>query len=467
AAREASATMDRVRQSFRAITVSVHAVAPFSVLEAYLRPRVALFVGKRSRQSPLRSTQLASSLFADVPVRNEGNAELRPQQAQLDRQPLPVVASGSRHDMHRGGAAQVGKQHLRMLQMIARSSGIDLQAAGLLDDLGSSDSDDDDDDDSGSSNEQPVSADSNQHVEHPGKGESESALTDTEGGSADSGNSAGDWRLMLRLKIGDIERIVEASDNIFQAIHNACQGSEALQVTSPWAQTFQLLFHVEFGTPHPLPQPQLQLQSPSLSGQIAGVSQELSSAFGERCATIIEVIKLLHYRLSRAQQLVGKPHSTNSFDSAVVLTRQPGDNKRGADELSAEAFVNRKLAAKVARQLDDPLMVVCSALPSWCHLVIRQAPFLVSFDTRVAYLQATSFGHSRNVSRWQAIAQREARSSGRTAPDTLVPLGRMQRQKVRISRSRMLESALKVLELYGTAKSILEVEYFDEVGTGL
>ncbi|KAJ2063370.1 Ubiquitin fusion degradation protein 4 [Coemansia sp. S146] len=452
AAKEASGTMDRVRQSFRAITVSVHAVAPFSVLEAYLRPRVALFVGKRPRLSPQRSAQLASSLFGDAPGRDEGSAELRPQQAQIDRLPVSAVASGSRHDMRRGGAAQAGKQHLRMLKMIARSSGIDLHAAGLLDDQESSDSDDD----SGSSEEQPLSASAHQRVERQDKGVSESMLADDGGSasgnanatpasaSAESGSTAGDWRLMLTLKIGGIERVVEASDNIFQTIHNACQGNEALQGANPWTQTFQIQFHVEFGKPQPQPQP----PSSSLPGQIADASQVLNSALGERSATIVEVIKLLHSRLSRAQQLARS-------------------SKCQVDELSADVFVNRKLAAKVARQLDDPLMVVCSALPSWCHVLIRHAPFLVSFDARVAYLQATSFGHSRNVSRWQTIAQREARGSGRTAPDTLVPLGRMQRQKVRISRSRMLESALKVLELYGTAKSTLEVEYFDEVGTGL
>lgn len=31
----------------------------------------------------------------------------------------------------------------------------------------------------------------------------------------------------------------------------------------------------------------------------------------------------------------------------------------------------------------------------------------------------------------------------------------------------MLESAVKVFELYGSSSSILEVEYFEEVGTGL
>lgn len=46
-------------------------------------------------------------------------------------------------------------------------------------------------------------------------------------------------------------------------------------------------------------------------------------------------------------------------------------------------------------------------------------------------------------------------------------LGRLQRQKVRISRKHILESAIKVFELYGSSSSILEVEYFEEVGTGL
>jgi E3 ubiquitin-protein ligase TRIP12 len=46
-------------------------------------------------------------------------------------------------------------------------------------------------------------------------------------------------------------------------------------------------------------------------------------------------------------------------------------------------------------------------------------------------------------------------------------MGRLQRQKVRISRSRILESAVKVMEMYGSSPSVLEVEYFEEVGTGL
>ena len=46
-------------------------------------------------------------------------------------------------------------------------------------------------------------------------------------------------------------------------------------------------------------------------------------------------------------------------------------------------------------------------------------------------------------------------------------LGRPTRHKVRLSRNLILQSAVKVLGLYGSSPGILEIEYFDEVGSGL
>ncbi|KAI7101140.1 hypothetical protein KC324_g21013, partial [Hortaea werneckii] len=69
------------------------------------------------------------------------------------------------------------------------------------------------------------------------------------------------------------------------------------------------------------------------------------------------------------------------------------------------------------------------------------------------------------MTRWQN--SQSENDSRRHRHDERPFLGRLQRQKVRISRSRILESAVKVMELYGGSQSILEVEYFEEVGTGL
>lgn len=128
-------------------------------------------------------------------------------------------------------------------------------------------------------------------------------------------------------------------------------------------------------------------------------------------------------------------------------------------------FVNTKLTAKLNRQLEEPLIVASNCLPGWSEDLARLYPFLFPFETRHLFLQSTSFGYARSMSRWQNAQQEE--TSRRDRRDEHLFLGRLQRQKVRISRSKILESALKVMELYGSSQSILEVEYFEEVGTGL
>lgn len=95
----------------------------------------------------------------------------------------------------------------------------------------------------------------------------------------------------------------------------------------------------------------------------------------------------------------------------------------------------------------------------------QQYHFLFPFSTRFSFLQSTSFGYARLINKWQSQQQRASDSSRRD--DAFGHLGRLHRQKVRISRHHILESAAKVLELYGSSSSVLEVEYFEEVGTGL
>jgi E3 ubiquitin-protein ligase TRIP12 len=118
------------------------------------------------------------------------------------------------------------------------------------------------------------------------------------------------------------------------------------------------------------------------------------------------------------------------------------------------------------RQLEEPLIVASNCLPSWSEDLARFYPFLFPFETRHLFLRSTSFGYSRSMMRWQAGRSANDSRQDRHRDDRAF-LGRLQRQKVRISRSRILDSAVKVIELYGASPSVLEVEYFEEVGTGL
>ncbi|KAI9205551.1 uncharacterized protein BJ171DRAFT_423045, partial [Polychytrium aggregatum] len=137
--------------------------------------------------------------------------------------------------------------------------------------------------------------------------------------------------------------------------------------------------------------------------------------------------------------------------------------------LPASAFISNKLAAKVNRQLDEPLIVASKVLPSWCESMVRDFGFLFPFKTRLVFLQSTSFGHPRCLSRWQP-SQGSAASAGlgsRAGHSEAPAFGRVPKQKVRLARVRLVESMMKVMELYGTDQSLLEIEFFDEVGTGL
>ncbi|MCJ1313168.1 Ubiquitin fusion degradation protein 4 [Agyrium rufum] len=162
-------------------------------------------------------------------------------------------------------------------------------------------------------------------------------------------------------------------------------------------------------------------------------------------------------------QLLGVLHQLNA-NIQDIMGDKLGSINVGGEPLSQ--FVNTKLTAKLNRQLEEPLIVASNCLPTWSEDLARHYPFLFPFETRHLFLQSTSFGYSRSMSRWQN-AQSTDDSRRDRHRDERPFLGRLQRQKVRISRTRILESAVKVMELYGASPSVLEVEYFEEVGTGL
>jgi len=133
--------------------------------------------------------------------------------------------------------------------------------------------------------------------------------------------------------------------------------------------------------------------------------------------------------------------------------------------LPSAALLNRKLNAKLMRQLQDPLALCSRSLPEWCAALTSNCPFLFTFESRRLYLHSTAFGLSRALQRLQQHTN-EGTASG-TPSSSDFRLGRLPRQKVRISRTRVMDSAFKVMELYASHKALLEVEYFGEVGTGL
>ncbi|KAK9803385.1 hypothetical protein WJX72_003423 [[Myrmecia] bisecta] len=136
--------------------------------------------------------------------------------------------------------------------------------------------------------------------------------------------------------------------------------------------------------------------------------------------------------------------------------------------LPREEFISAKLASKLAQQLKDVLAICGAGLPDWCQQLVTHCKFLFPFPLRRRYFYCTAFGLARALQHLQQLQNAEGGSAGHADRDGReLRVSRMQRQKVRVSRKRILESAQKVMELYASHRAVLELEYFGEAGTGL
>ncbi|KAL8540084.1 hypothetical protein ACS0TY_001609 [Phlomoides rotata] len=170
---------------------------------------------------------------------------------------------------------------------------------------------------------------------------------------------------------------------------------------------------------------------------------------------VLEGLNQLAPRL-RVQQVIDKyaEGKVSSLDELIT----------NGVKVSPEDFISGKLTPKLARQIQDALALCSGSLPSWCYQLTKACPFLFPFETRRQYFYSTAFGLSRALYRLQ---QQQGADGHGSMGEREVRVGRLQRQKVRVSRNRILDSAAKVMEMYSSQKAVLEVEYFGEVGTGL
>lgn len=109
--------------------------------------------------------------------------------------------------------------------------------------------------------------------------------------------------------------------------------------------------------------------------------------------------------------------------------------------------------------MHDPLVLRSRCLPLWCTELMSACPFLFSFEARWKYFQLTAFGsltpqHGNMMD-----------TSGSGVMTERVPS--FSRKKFKVDRDNILVSAAKVMQSHARSNAMLEVEYEEEVGTGL
>ncbi|KAK6837701.1 hypothetical protein RU639_001105 [Aspergillus parasiticus] len=489
-----------IPRTYRSIMVSIHAIATFKALDDFLHPRISL----SDRPKPSRSRESLFSQIANAARLREqltGNGEF----PGGDIPPLPHQSTNNDRSSHPEDSqpnAQESSTEGQERSSRSRRSGRHQQTSEDHDDEPlecaderhlSEDEEDDDDGDDGELNaimddlDDDLSEDNapdptavNMEVASSGKvtarkedgtrvatpSQSTPASKASSSASSVAQNPAGnnslatagrpfssyaaamasipsDWHLEFSVDGNPIT----GDTTVYRAVHHNRQDSDP-SGRHVWSAVHTVKFRRVPGPPPPEPTA-LTFSTPESAAKNASTEMPPSLSQDTTTASILQLLRLLHEMNATLDDIL--------TESKELVALKP--------EALAQ-FINTKLTAKLNRQLEEPLIVASSCLPNWSEDLARLFPFLFPFETRHLFLQSTAFGYSRAMMRWHNSQNGDDGRNDHRRDDRPF-LGRLQRQKVRISRSRILESAMKVMELYGSSPSVLEVEYFEEVGTGL
>ncbi|KAG8445495.1 hypothetical protein GDO86_010313 [Hymenochirus boettgeri] len=139
------------------------------------------------------------------------------------------------------------------------------------------------------------------------------------------------------------------------------------------------------------------------------------------------------------------------------------DNAVCKEIIPTSEFINSKLTAKANRQLQDPLVIMTGNIPTWLTELGKSCPFFFPFDTRQMLFYVTAFDRDRAMQRLldtnPEINQSDSQDS-RVAP-------RLDRKKRTVNRDDLLKQAESVMQDLGSSRAMLEIQYENEVGTGL
>ncbi|KAM9708078.1 E3 ubiquitin-protein ligase HECTD1 isoform 2-T3 [Menidia menidia] len=204
--------------------------------------------------------------------------------------------------------------------------------------------------------------------------------------------------------------------------------------------------------------------SANQSSEILGWAREAAQAkagCSQNACGVEDVLQLL-----RILYIIGR----DSSSSARTLQEDLEELQFNAPP---EEFTSKKITTKILQQIEEPLALASGALPDWCEQLTSKCPFLIPFETRQLYFTCTAFGASRAIvwlqNRREATVERSRPSTTARRDDPgEFRVGRLKHERVKVPRGdSMMEWAESVMQIHADRKSVLEVEFQGEEGTGL
>lgn len=172
-------------------------------------------------------------------------------------------------------------------------------------------------------------------------------------------------------------------------------------------------------------------------------------------------------------QLLSQLNAIATRDQQQNIQTNLNESLNSGDGTQRDIFLSKKITNKLMQQIQDPLVLSSNSLPAWCEHLNQSCPFLFPFDTRQLYFSSTAFGPSRSVvwlqsQRETTMDRRMPGSSPRRDDQHEFRVGRLKHDRVKVPRNEnLLEWAMQVMKVHASRKSVLEVEFLGEEGTGL
>uniref|UniRef100_A0A7E4W8K1 E3 ubiquitin-protein ligase n=1 Tax=Panagrellus redivivus TaxID=6233 RepID=A0A7E4W8K1_PANRE len=143
-------------------------------------------------------------------------------------------------------------------------------------------------------------------------------------------------------------------------------------------------------------------------------------------------------------------------------------------DVNTDQLISEKLTQKINLILSDPLVVAGNALPDWVEYMLTKNKHLFDLETRRKYHMATAFGTARSI----VWTQTQLDSAGETNTANAAQsrredsndyrIGRLKHERIKVPRDDdLFATAVRVFRFHAIRKSVLEIQYIDEEGTGL
>lgn len=454
-----------VPRAYKSFIVSIYSVATFRTLDEYLRPRLVSSQRFNVSRSNNSKTSISTSVTSSATTSSPMNQISLNKDKRMHRIREQSFAIEKRKRSLRANLSEQIKSDLQVHKIKNSKSGVsDDEMHEYTNDQSGSDSTDVSHQiiDASENNEKSseVDSDSQTCVESPEISKIDSKMKGKEqvGSSLEKSqlklSTSNDKRHMsyssvlqaredwcIRFEMGG--EVIDPDSTIYSAIHryNIQNGRESSDI---WSFIYPIKFKKVLKSENH------DIYKESIKSIDTRFETSNFSSYNANTILILKLLRVLYFLNTNIRDIL----DFNAFPNASNIT------------LPLSSFVNPKLTAKINRQLEEPLVVTSLCFPLWVQEFPRLFLFLFPFETRHLFLQSTSFGYLRSIARWQNINGRDD-SHQNSRDDSRLLLGRLQRQKIRISRDHILESTIKIMDLYSASSFLLEIEYFGEVGTGL